>query len=815
MFINHTVTSFRNIIRQKGYTLINILGLAIGMASCILILIWVQDELSFDRHFPNAKNIYRVAVKGIVGEQEMNGAQTSSLMAATLVNEYPEVLSATRMQHTPNMLIRYEDRTFNENNFMWVDSNFFDIFQIPLVYGNQKTALKDDHTVVMTMTSAGKFFDDPSQAIGKIVTYEDGTPYRVSGIVEDPHANSHFHYGMMSPLSSWEWNWEQFWLNNFMYTYITIHEQADPKELENKLPEVVKKYVAPHIRRATNMSLEEFYESGGGIEFYLQPITDIHLHSHIDGEIEPNSDIKYVYIFSLTALFILVIACINFMNLSTSRSVGRSKEVGMRKVLGSTRSRLIFQFITESVIMCLTAAIISVILIQLALPVFNSISGKGISIGYFRNWYIIPGIVLFAVIVGLLSGSYPAFLLASFQPVTVLKGTLTSGTRGLLLRNILVVLQFTISVTLIICTSIMFKQLHYIQNKRLGFQKENIVVIKRGWAIGQKPDGTLIETPPGETVIDAFKNDLLNNPHVQSVTGSTHLPGHEVPNAIFHPKNAPEEHHPINYCWTDYDFKKTYDLELMEGMWFSRDMSRIWEKVIINDAAAKALGYEPPYVGKTIGIVGGHTINVIGVVKDYHYESLHKPINPLIIAFQNMDRTYISVRISPVNINETIKYIEDTWHEYIPYKPFEYYFFDENYQNLYNTEKRIGKLFTAFSILAIFIACLGLFGLAAFTTERRTKEIGIRKAIGASSSAIIMLLIKEFIKWVAIANIIAWPVAYFTMSSWLNNYSYRTAINLLPFIIAGMLSLTIASLTVGFHSLKASLANPADTLHYE
>jgi len=818
MYKNYLKVTFRNLWIQKGYTLINISGLAIGLLCCLLIVMYVLDELSYDRHFQNSENIYRVGVRGIVGDQDISGVQTSSLMARTLVEEYPEVLHATRLHHTPNMLVRYDEKVFNETHFMWVDSNFFDVFSIPLVYGDPATALSKDHTVVMTLDVAKKYFDDPSEAIGETVTFEDGTPYMVSAIISNPRPNSHFHYGMLSPLSSWEWDYEEFWLNHFMYTYIMLHGQADPQQLQAKFPSFIEKYVAGHLQQISGMSLQEFEASGSHLSYFLQPLHDIHLKSHFIGELEPNSDIKYIYIVSLIALFILIIASINFMNLATARSAGRSKEVGVRKVMGSTKNQLIVQFMFESVLLTLISMGIALILVELVLPAFNNIADKELTMGYLRHWYVIPGLLFFSLFVGILSGTYPAFILSSFRPVIALKGMIGDKNRGRNFRNVLVVFQFAISIILFISTFIIYGQMKFIQNKRLGFTKENIVVIKRGWAIGQKPDGSLIETAPNATVIDAFKNDLLANPHIISVAGSSSLPGKELRNAIFTQEGAlREEQHPINVYMADYDFARTLNLELVEGRYFSREVASDSMAVVLNESAVRVLGYDPPYVGKRVGFPGNSRfyLTIVGVVKDFHYESLHKPIAPLLIGFENLYRTYISVRIQPQDVSVTLKYIEQTWNKFIPYKPFEYFFFDDDYDQLYNAEQRISVLFTIFSSLAILIACLGLFGLASFTAERRTKEIGVRKALGASVPNIVFLLSREFTRWVIIANVIAWPLAYYFMNQWLQGFAYRIDINLITFVLASLITLLIALLTVSYQSIRAATINPVDAIRYE
>jgi len=819
MYKNYFKIAFRNFLKQKVYANINIIGLTVGITCCLLIVLFVLDELSYDKHFEKANQIYRVAVKSRFGDQELNEAVTSELMAGTLVREYPEVSQATRIIHTPNMLVRYQDKVFNETQFLWVDSTFFDVFSVRMLYGDPKTALEDHHTVVMTEETASKYFDNLADAIGEMVTYEDGTPYRVSGIIENSPANSHFHYGMLCPLSSWEWRNDGFWLSHYMYTYIVLQKDYPPEQLEAKFPNLISKFVAPHLQRRTKMTLDEFYKSGGKLEFYLQPITKIHLHSHISRELEPNSDIKYIYIFSLIALFILFIACINFTNLATARSMSRSREVGMRKVLGSVKSQLIKQFIFESTLFAIIAVIFSLFLIEFLLPYFNTITGKQLEMDYFENWYLLPGFLGVAIIVGILSGSYPAFFLAAFNPIVVLKKSNTRGTSSnSFMRNLLVVFQFTISIVLFISTLIVYKQLHYIQNKRLGFDKENIIVIKRGWAIGQNPDGTPQEPIGNRTVFDVFKNELLQNPQIMAVAGVGNLPGMGFEDFIAKADGASDEARlQFNYIQGDFDFAETMKFEFLEGRFFSRKIASDSLAVVINESAAKLLGYERPYVGKRIGFIGNSDffIHIIGVVKDFHYESLHHPIEPLVIGLENITRTYIAVRLHPQNIVSAVSFLEETWNKYIPYKPFEYFFFDEDYDNLYKAEQRTGMVFTIFSVLAIIIACLGLLGLASFTTEQRTKEIGIRKVLGASVSNIILKLSNEFIKWVIIANIIGWPIAWFISNKWLQSFAYRINIDLWIFTFSGGIVLFIALLTVSWQAIRAATANPVESLRYE
>jgi len=819
MYKNLFKTALRDFKKHKAHTLINVFGLAISLACCLIIVIYVLDEFSYDSYHEKADQIYRVAAKGLIGNQEVNEAVTASQLAQTLVQEYPEVLQATRIQHTPNMLIRYEDKVFNQDHFLWVDSTFFEIFTVPMLLGDPSTALKHHHSVIMTEEIAHKYFDNLAEALGKIVTFEDGTPYKVTGIVENCPINSHFQYGVLSPLSSWEWNWRQFWLNHWMYTYIVLPEHYEPQQLEAKFPDFIRQYVAPHIQEALGMTMAEFEESGKTLEFYLQPIKDIHIRSHISKELGVNSDVRYIYTFSLIAFFILLIACINYMNLSTATSVSRSREIGIRKVCGSDRRQLIIQFFVESILLALMAMLLAIIIVEFFKPFLSDLAGKNIEIRYFEYWFILPLIILVPVVVGFLAGVYPSLYLSALQPVKVLKASGGTGSKGRSsFRNLLVVFQFSISIFLFISTMVIYKQLMYVQEKRLGFDKENVVVIKRGWAIGQNPDGTPQEGTGNTSVMGAFKNDLLQNPEVISVSGSSSLPGQGFQDGVFTAKEiSGDKHYPMNYFRTDYDFARTLKLEFLEGRFFSKEIASDSNVVVINEATAQILGYKRPYVGKRIGVPGypDFSLNIIGVVKDFHYQSFHHKVQPLVMGIQTRSRIFIAVRILPNRIPATVDYIAKTWDKYIPYKPFDFYFFDQEFDRLYEAEQKTGKLFTLFSVLAIFIACLGLFGLASFTTAQRTKEIGVRKVLGAGTANIVLQLSKDFTRWVFLANLIAWPAGWLFMNHWLNDFVYSVKLGLAGFVVAAFTALFIALLTVSTLTIKAALSDPVRSLRYE
>ena len=606
---------------------------------------------------------------------------------------------------------------------------------------------------------------------------------------------------MFASMSSATFGNSPFWFNNNFYTYIVLRKGASVPKLEEKFPALIKKYAGPQLYQALGMHYDEWKKKGNSYKFYLEPITSIHLYSHLDHELEPNGDIKYIYIFSIIALFILLIACINFMNLSTARSSTRSKEVGIRKVLGSNKTQLIKQFLTESFLLTLISVFVSVTFVELFLPAFSSMAGKQLNTGYLNNWLIIPGILLMVVIVGLAAGSYPSFFLSSFQPVKVLKGKAT-GNKGNLLRSSLVVFQFTISIILFIGTFIVYSQLKYIQTAKLGFDKDHILVIQRAWAL--------------ENHAQTFKEELLKNPEIANASNADDVPGKPFSQTLFKAENIPgAQNYLMSFMSTDYNFMKTMGIKLEDGRYFSKQFPSDTLAVVLNESAVKLFGLNKP-IGKRIFIVGRNIpYNVIGVLKDFHYESLHQKIQPLIITLNAGQTAYLPIRLKTTNVSSVLSFIKSEWKKFVPGKPFEYYFIDQDINRLYMSEQKTGELFTAFSVLAIFIACLGLFGLAAFTAERRTKEIGIRKALGSSVSGIVFLLSKEFTKWVLIANLIAWPVAYYFMNNWLKDFAYRINMNFWVFFTSGVLALLIALLTVSIHAVKAARANPIKSLRYE
>jgi putative ABC transport system permease protein len=798
MLRNYLKIAFVNLRKHKAFSFINILGLAIGIACSILITVYVYNELGYDKFHKNADRIYRLRSDLKISGEHLNIPKSSPPMAEFLVQNYPQVLNAVRVRSLGRMPVRYRDNLYYEDRLFLADQSIFEIFTFPLIEGDSRTALKTAYSAVISEDMAKKYFgeEDP---LGSVLSINNQWDFTVKGIVKNVPQNSHFTFDMLCSFETYAQENKrdmQNWLSINNYTYLLLQEGYDYKQLEQKFPEMIDKHVGQLLKYVK-----------GEFSLFLQPLTSIHLHSNLMQEISGNSNIAYVYIFSAIAVFILAIACINFMNLSTARSTNRAQEVGMRKVLGADRGRIIKQFLTESMFYSLISLAAALLLVDLALPIFRSLSGTNLSINYIKSPWVIPGLFGLTLLVGLAAGSYPAFFLSAFQPVRVMKGLFESGTAGSRFRSILVIAQFSISIVLIVGTIIVSNQLHYMKNKRLGFQKEQIVVVPIN------DESTLKSLRP-------LKEDLKSHPGVLSVAASSHFPGETTYVNPFIPEGFTlEQMQYIGELYVDHDFIPTMGIEITAGRNFSADLPTDRnESCIINETAVKKFGWDNP-IGKTI-----HKPStskqldkkiVIGVVKDFHIESLHKQISPLFIGYTTHIFNSLSIRISAKNIPETIAFVKDKMREWDPYRPFEYAFLDDSFDAQYRAEERLSGIFSYFSVLAIFIACLGLFGLASFTAEQRTKEIGIRKVLGASVPGIVVLLSKEFTKWVLVANAIAWPAAYFLMNRWLQGFAYRMNINFLTFVFAGVISLAIALGTVSYQALKAATSNPADSLRYE
>jgi len=800
MFGNYLKVAVRNIIRHKGYSLINVAGLAVGMTCCILILLWVQDELSYDRYNQNADRIYRLCIDANLGSQ-LRAPVSMAPAAPAMINEFPEVVNAARIVRPGGASVKYEDRTFQEENVGYADNSLFDIFTLPLLSGDPKTALTTPYSVVISEEMAKKYFGD-QPPLGKVLRFDDESDFTVTGVMKDIPPNSHFHYNMLRSFETlYRENPElmERWVTARFYTYLLLDKNSDPAELEQKFPAFVNRHMG-----------EALSAMGGTLKLFLQPLTKIHLYSDFERDPFAIGDITYVYLFSAIALFVLLVACFNFVNLSTARSATRAREVGMRKTLGAGRGKLIAQFLGESLIYSFASVTLACILLEAALPLFDSLAQRQLSLNYFQKPWLIPGLAGLALAVGLLAGCYPAFFLSSFKPIKVLKGTWSTSSSGSGFRRTLVVAQFIISIALIIGTVTIYNQIHFMKNKKLGFDKEHVLVI---------PD---LNQATRESYL-SIRDELLNIPGVKAVGASSIVPGKGIAKSLFFPEgfsdNQPQT---MSFLTVDANYVPTMGMEMGEGRNFSADLATDSnESVIINQATARKFGWTSP-IGKTFRLFSlpgsdeeGATLTVIGVVKDFHMASLRQKIEPQIIFYEIGSVNNIAIRIAPENITHTMDLLKTEWEKISPERPFDFFFLDESFDSQYRAEERFGTIALYFGLLAILIGCLGLFGMSSYTIEQRTKEIGVRKVLGATASGIVLLLSTEFTRWVLVANVIAWPVAYLLADRWLQSFAYRIGLSWTTFVLAGCVSLLIALITVSFQAIRAALANPVETLRYE
>lgn len=806
MIKNYIRIAFRNILKYRGYSVINIFGLAIGIACCLLIMLFVKDELSYDRHYENSERIYRLTVKGVLGDNEFFGAVSCPPLAKTLVHEMPEVEDAVRIRSFGFPVLRYQDKVFSEERFYSADPSFFRIFDCEFIAGDPEQALQEPLSVVITESMAKKYFGNENP-MGKLLNQDKRRDYIVTGVIKDPPTATHFHFDFIGTMKSYpQAEQDHDWLSNNYYTYILLKEGTDYKQVEGKLEELIRKYVAPYVQKAFGTSFDKLLQGGNSYNYYLQPLTSIHLYSDLQNEFEPNGTAAYVYIFSFIAIMILGIACINFMNLATARSANRSREIGIRKTLGSTRAQLIRQFLIETILMSLIALFIAVILVELSLTPFNRLVGKSIQAAYIDNILFIPILIIVAVTVGILAGIYPAFYLSAFDPIKIFRKTSSVKSSGSLLRNGLVILQFSISIILFIGTMVVYSQLNYIREKKLGFDKEQVLVIQKTDDIGSQ--------------IGSFKEQLKSLPGVVSVSNSNTLMGEQFGSEGWQlPGQQANEPDLLWDLDSDYEFARTYGIQMSRGRFYSEDWHTDHSAIVLNETAVRAIGIKDDPIGKELVRLDDDSrkFNIIGVMKDFHFESLQQSIKPAAILLFGPKEfgKYVSVRLTPGNLDEKIDAVKNIWRRFAGNQAFEYFFFDEQFSKTYKTEERTGTIATIFSLLAIFVACLGLLGLSSFATEQRTKEIGIRKVLGATSGGIVVLLSREFIKWVLFANLAAWPAAYFIMRKWLQDYAYRIDLNFAPFLISAVLALIIAAVTIGYQALKAAAANPVSSLKYE
>jgi len=811
MFKNYIKTALRNISRQKGYVFINILGLAIGIASSMLIAVYIFSELSYDQHHHKKDRIYRVYLDGKINNQEMLGAWTPSPMAFTVKDKFPEVEEAVRINAWDETIIRYEDRTFVEDAFIAADSTFFKVFTAPLIKGNPNTALTKPHTVVITQSTARKIFGN-QPAMGKSIKVGSHETYHeVTGIMKDMPRTSHFDCNMVGSFVTSDRSSQGNWLSNNLATYLLLARNTSANQVEDKFPDLLRKNAGPILEEFLGLSFDEFLEKGNRYAYHLQPLTDIHLNPEIEGGMKPAHDKKYIYIFSVVALMLIVIAAINYMNLSTARASNRAKEVGLRKVAGSTKRMLVRQFLTESVIMAFMALILAVIIVQVLLPYFNNLINTSLTLNYIDQWYYIPVLLALALLIGLLAGSYPAFYLAAFRPTSVLSGDVKSGARNKRIRSTLVVSQFVISAALILSTIVISRQTTYMLNKDLGFDKDNLLVIRRISVL--------------EDQIGIFKAEVNKIPGVVNSTHSTMVPGHPNNNNAYQLESQPrDETYVFDTNWADEDFLDVYGIEMVSGRFFTEDLSKDLHTCIVNQKSLKDYPIEDPYSERILRPGGNEeeglqleSFQIAGVLKDFHIRSLHRPIGPYLIlpASEDQQWGYLSVKVSPEGMSQTVDRIEQTWKKFTDNDPMLYFFMDNEYASLYQEEQRSSSLAVAFAVLTIFIASLGLFGLTSYTAEQRTREIGIRKAMGSSVSGIVQMIGKETLRLILLALVISWPLAYYFLVNWLTNYPYRVSLQPWDFIATLLIIVVVAFITISYQTIRAARKNPAHSLRYE
>ena len=773
MFGNYLKVAVRNIVRHKGYSFINITGLAVGMACFILIVLWVRDELSYDKFHLNADRLYLVTdYEQYADGDELNFSVNPAELAPTLIREYPEIVDAARYKTRPGRVIRRGDRFFSEDRLAVADPSFFTLFSFNFIKGEPAKVLSSPNSIVITQRMASKYFGD-EDPIGKILQVDGRVNFDVTGIIENVPENSHLKFDFLVPFSAAE----EFGLaiegwGTYAYkTYVMVADNANFGELSRKITGVIKRHQEEAI-----------------VQLSLQPVTEIHLSGHMSS----------IYLFSVIAAFILLTACINYMNLATARSGKRSKEVGLRKVVGASRKEIVLQFFGESILVSLVALCLSLLLVEIFLPLFNDLSAKQLSFSLLKNGSVILILLGTAIATGTISGSYPALFLSSLAPASVLKGSWRSGPRGAVLRKLLVSLQFVLSIALIIGTVVISRQLHFIRDQKLGFDTEQVLSISlKGDSFRKfevlKGELSKIE---GVTGISAVSSPPTGKLHSALVSG---WEGQQGTGEIL-----------VYLLEADCDFAKTLGLQMAEGRFLSEQfISDTSESIVLNEAALRAMGMDSPLGKRALEAA------IVGVMKDFHFYSLHSTIKPLAVYYNKDAFRYLVVKMKPGDLSFMISSLETVWRKLVPGTPFDYQFLDEEIAGLYRADQRIGKITNSFTILALFIACLGLFGMASFSAEQRTKEIGIRKVLGATVSEITLSLIKEFSKWVLLANLIAWPLAYFTMNRMLEVYAYRISLNLWIFVAAGAAALITATVTVSYQSIKAAIANPVDALRYE
>ncbi len=810
MFKNYLKVAWRSLMRKKAFSAINIFGLSMGLAIFALISLYVLDELSYDRYNENANRIYRVNTDIKVNGSEFKDKDTPAPMAGVLAASYPRIQQAVRLSESNNILVKKGDETLIEKNAFFADPNLFKVFTLHLLQGNPNMALKNPASMIISASMARKYFNT-TDVIGKNLKINNTDFYNITGVFEDVPEQSHLHFNFIMAMSGMKSSQSDFWLSNSFMTYLLVREGTTQSELNHYLKETAQKYAEPQLVNVAHSTFAELAKNGGHYKYSSIPLTKIHLYSTLSSEIEPTGNILYVYISAIIGLFILLIACINFMNLSTAQSAGRAKEVGVRKVMGSGRHNLIKQFLTESMLTAFIAYIFCIALIILLLPLLNRFSGKEISLTADLVIWLFPALLGVALICGLLAGAYPAFVLSSFDPIKILKGKFVLNIKGYKLRNVLVVFQFTTAIILITGTLVIYRQLDFIRHKNLGYDRGHVLVLNNAGALGDHKQ--------------SFRDEIVQLPGVVSGSLTQNLPTTTENdwNKNAYSKDATmraDQTQTLVDWYVDANYIPTLQMKMIKGRNFSKDMPTDSSAIIINETAARLLGFKNPLDANLYDFNSqtqqADKYHIIGVVKDFNAGSIRYATQPLLMHYSKYGGQFI-FRIKSGNIAGLISKIEQRYRSFdqMSSQPFIYSFLDDDFNNLYRGEQRTGSMFTTFAALAIFIACLGLFGLAVYSAEQRTKEIGIRKVLGASVTSIMRLLSKDFVKLVGISIIIASPVAWFVMNKWLQNFAYRISLSWWVFLASGLLALLIAVVTISFHAIRAAMANPVDSLRSE